>query len=192
MAKTKRKKRTATAKRSNAGRRRSTKKVMTHRRRRQSNPGALGSPMDWIQGGAGVVAGAVGSRALPQLLLGASNTGSMGYVANAAAALGLGFLTHMAFPRNRVLVASVIAGGFGGLIARIAADKTPFGAQLSLSGLGDWGLGLYQKSNFPYPPRLQGGRPGTPASSMFTWGDGSQGMVPATVRTGGTDSTAAC
>jgi hypothetical protein len=147
--------------------------------------------MDWLQGGAGVVAGVVGARALPQMLLGASNTGPMGYVANAVAAVGLGWLTHMLFPRNQVLVTSVIAGGFAGLISRVISDKTPFGAQLSLTGLGDYGLGLYQKSNYPAPPHLQNGRLPSPGSSMFTWGDGSQGMVPS-LANAGTDSLAPC
>jgi hypothetical protein len=188
VAKTRKKKR-ATAKRSNtAGRRRAPKK-MSHRRRR-SNPGALGAPMDWIQGGAGVVVGAVGSRAIPQMLLGAGNTGAMGYAANAIAALGLGWLTHLAFPRSRVLVGAVIAGGFGGLIARVAADKTPFGSQLSLSGMGDWGLGLYQKSNFINPQRVMNGRLPSPGSSMFFYGDGSQAR-PATVQNSA-DSMSAC
>jgi len=97
----------------------------------------------------------------------------------------------MAFPRNRVLAGAVIAGGFGGLIARIAADKTPFGAQLSLSGLGDWGLGLYQKSNFLVPQRVQNGRLPSPGSSMFYTGTaGPSGM--STMANAGSDSTAAC
>jgi hypothetical protein len=83
----------------------------------------------------------------------------------------------------------VIAGGFAGLISRIISDKTPFGAQLSLAGLGDYGLGLYQKSNYPYPPHLINGR--GPRSSTFTWGDGSQTPV-ATIANGGSDSNAAC
>ncbi|HXU79238.1 MAG TPA: hypothetical protein VN794_21850 [Methylomirabilota bacterium] len=128
---------------------------------------------------------------LPQLILGASNTGTMGYVANAVAALALGWVTNLAFPRNKALAGFVVAGGFGGLIARIAADKTPFGAQLSLSGLGDWGLGLYQKSNFPYPQRVQNGRLPSPGSSMFNWGDGMQAGVPSMAAVGA-DSTAAC
>lgn len=184
-----RKKKRATAKRSNSAGRRAPKKVMRRKSSRRSNPGALGSPINWIQGGAGVVAGVVGARALPQMLLGASNTGPMGYAANAAAAIGLGYLSHMLFPRNSVLTTAVIAGGFAGLISRVISDKTPFGAQLSLSGLGDYGLGLYQKSNYPYPPRLQNGR--GPGSSMFTWGDGSQAQV-ATVAASGSDSMGNC
>src|ERR1035441_5847771 len=69
VARSRKKKRYATAKRSNAGRRRAVKKVIRHRRR--SNPGTLGRPIDWLKGGAGVIAGVVGTRAIPQLLLGA-------------------------------------------------------------------------------------------------------------------------
>lgn len=189
VAKSRKKKRYATAKRSNAGRRRPAKVV--HHRRRSRNPGSLGRPMDWLQGGAGVIAGVVGTRALPQLLLGSSNTSYTGYAANAVAAVGLGWLTNMLFPRNSVLVTAVIAGGFAGLLSRIIADKTPFGAQLALTGLGDHGFGLYQKSNFPYPYRVQGAR-GLP-SSNFTWGDGSQAvMAQSGYPTDANDSTLNC
>ena len=186
VAKSRKKKRYATAKRSNAGRRRPTK-VVHHRKRSRGNPGSLGRPMDWLQGGAGVIAGVVGTRAIPQMLLGASNTSYTGYAANAAAAVGLGWLTHVLL-KKPVLTTAVIAGGFATLLSRIIQDKTPFGAQLSLTGLGDHGFGLYQKSNFPYPYRVQGAR--GPASSQFTWGDGSQG-VP-TLATAGSDSNAPC
>jgi hypothetical protein len=186
------KRRRATSRRRSnpAGRRRSsTRKIMRHARRRHSrrNP-SLGNPMQWISNGAGVVAGVVGTRAIPQLVLGASNTGAMGYAANAATALGLGFLTHMLFPRQQNLSAFVVAGGFAGLISRVISDQTPFGAQVSLSGLGDWGLGLYQKSNYPYPPRVANGR--GPGTSMFTWGDGTQAV--STFANSGADSMAAC
>jgi hypothetical protein len=177
----------ATARRSNAGRRRANPKRIMHHRRR-SNPAGLGRPMDWLQGGAGVIAGVVGTRALPQMLLGASNTGVMGYGANAVAAVGLGFLTHMLFPRNPVLVTSVIAGGFAGLLSRIIADQTPFGAQLSLTGLGDHGFGLYQKSNYATPQRLVA--PRGPDSSMFQYGQGAS-YTPS-LATAGSDTTMAC
>jgi hypothetical protein len=171
-----------------AGRKRRRVAKKSYRRRR--NPAGLGRPMDWIQGGAGVLVGVVGARALPQIVLGASNSGVMGYVGNVVASLGLGWVTHMVFPHSPVLTASVVAGGFAGTLARVISDKTPFGAQLSLTGLGDWGLGLYKKSNFPYPARLQNGALHSAGNSMFTWGDGSQGM--STLATVGADSTAAC
>ena len=183
----KKRKKYATAKRSNAGRRSAPKKIIK-RHKSRSNPGALGRPMDWLQGGAGVIAGVVGTRAIPQMLMGSSNTGPMGYGANAVTAVALGWVTHMLFPRNQTLVTAVIAGGFAGLLSRIIADKTPFGAQLSLTGLGDHGFGLYQKSNFPSPPRIVA--PRGPNSSMFTWGDGTQ-AVPMQVNAGA-DSNLAC
>ncbi len=184
----KRRKKRATAKRSNpAGRRRVTKRRVTHRRR---NPGTLGNPMTWIQGGAGVVVGAAGARLLPQMILGASNSGPMGYLANAGAALGLGYLTHMLFPRNPVLTAAVLAGGFGSMISRVMTDKSPMLAPYALAGLGDVGLGLYQKSNFPYPQRVSNGRLPSPGSSMFNWGAGGQAM--STVGNAGSDSMSAC
>jgi hypothetical protein len=113
----------------------------------------------------------------------------MGYVANAVAAVGIGWLSHILL-KKPAITAAVIAGGFATLLSRIIADKTPFGAQLSLTGLGDHGFGLYQKSNYPAPPHLIGGTPGQPASSNFTWGDGSQS--PAMSAPYGNDSTAAC
>jgi hypothetical protein len=186
VAKSKRKKVYATAKRSNAGRRPAKKRIVRHLK--WSNPGALGRPMDWLQGGAGVIAGVVGTRAIPQMLMGPSNTGPLGYGANAATAVALGWLTHMLFPRNQVLVTAVIAGGFAGLLSRIIADKTPFGQQLSLTGLGDHGFGMYQKSNFPYPQRIAA--PRGPNSSMFTYGDGSQTIPMLT--NAGSDSSLAC
>jgi hypothetical protein len=186
MAKHKKKKR-ATAKRSNpaGSRRRTARKNVSYRRR---NPAGLGSPVDWISGGAGVLVGLIGSRSIPQMLMAGSNTGATGYAMNAISAIGLGFLAHYVFPRKPMIAAAVVTGGFAGLIDRVLSDNTPFGAQLALSGVGDYGLGLYQKSNYPYPARVQGAR--GPASSMFTWGDGSQTSV--TLATQGADSTSAC
>jgi len=178
----------ARARHSNAGRPRHYKKV-THRKRHRGNPGALGSPMDWFVGGAGVIAGGVLSRVLPQAVLSDSNQGPVGYLANAITALGLGWLSHMFFPRQRMLTITVIAGGFGSLLQRIIADKTPYGAALSMTGLGDWGLGLYQKSNFNNPQRIVA--PRGPNSSMFTWGDGSQ-MPVASFAAAGNDSNLPC
>lgn len=182
-----RKKGRASARKSNAGTRRTkTRKVTRHSRR--SNPGAIGRPMDWIVGGGGVVVGGFGSRLLPQLVLGPSNTGPVGYLANAVTALALGWGASMFF-KKPIFTVAVIAGGFGSLIQRIVTEQTPYGAALSApsAGLGDWGLGLYQKSNYLWPPRVQGAR-GLP-SSNFTWGEGTQTQVGAAM---GADSAAAC
>ncbi len=189
MAKRRRK---STRRVSNAGRRRAAPRKAMRRHTRRRNPAGLGRPADWITGGAGVIAGGVLSRAIPQMLLGSGNTGAMGYAANAVASLGLGWVAHMMFPSKPLLVTTVIAGGFGSLIQRVISDRTPYGSVLSGSGLGDYGLGLYQKSNFNMPQRIQNGRIPSAGSSMFTWGDGSQGRVSSIANAGSDTTMGAC
>ncbi len=156
-----------------------SRKRFSGRRSVRRNPAGLGSPMDWVTGGAGVLAGVVGARALPQIVLGAKNTGGVGYLANAIVAGGLGWLTHMVFPRNRVLTASVLAGGFAALIARVIGDFTNYGKFLTLTG----GVGDYMVSNFPVPSRLI-----DPRSAVLevptSWGPGMAPILQPSVDTG--------
>ena len=144
----------------NAGARHYTKRrhnrghrTIHHRKRR--NPGELGRPMDWIKGGVGVIGGGVGTRMIPQLF-GSTNTGGIGYALNAGTAILLAWGTHL-FARDRVLTASVAAGGFAALILRIVGDLTPYGQALSLSGFGD-----YMVSNWVTPQRIM-----DPRQAMF-------------------------
>jgi hypothetical protein len=149
------------ASRQNGGRK---KKKMFSRPAHRRNPGQLGSPMEWITGGAGVLTGVVGTRALPQLVLGEKNQGPMGYLANGLTAAGLGWVAHLVFPRNRVLVAGVLAGGFAAVIARVIGDYTTYGKYLSLTGVGD-----YMVSNAVAPQRLM--NPGSAMVEVPTgWG----------------------
>jgi hypothetical protein len=134
----------------------------------RSNPGmGLGQPKDWLYGGVGVIAGVVGTRALPQLILGASNTGIMGYLANAAATGLLTFAAHMA-SKNRVLSASVLAGGAASILSRIIQDYSLLGTYSAQLGLGD-----YLMSDWLTPQYLTDGlhnanlnRPGAVAATM--------------------------
>lgn len=126
-------------------RRRNTARTIHHRKRR--NPGELGRPMDWVKGGVGVIAGGVGTRMIPQFF-GSTNAGGIGYAMNAATAIILAWGAH-AFTKDRVLTASVAAGGFAALILRIVGDLTPYGQALSLSGFGD-----YMVSNWVTPQRI--------------------------------------
>ena len=136
--------------------------------RRRGNPGmGLGQAKDWVYGGVGVIAGVVGTRALPQLLLGASNTGIMGYLANAAATGLLTFAAHMA-SKNKVLTASVLAGGAASIISRVIQDYSLLGSYSSQVGLGD-----YLMSDWLTPQYLTDGlhnanlnRPGAVAATM--------------------------
>ena len=152
MARTKKRKTSSKAHRS-AGTRKS-RRSNPGRHRRRSNPGQFGSPADWLSGGAGVLAGVVGTRSLPQLVLGASNTGIMGYFANAATTGILTFLAHMAMPKNRVFSASVLAGGAAALISRVIGDYSLLGTYSSQAGLGDYLFNF----NFATPQILGGDR----------------------------------
>lgn len=163
MARSRKKTKRAASHRSNAGtRRRRTVKAVSHRRRR-SNPGSIGSPKTWVMGGAGALAGFVGSAALPQLILGSGNVGVTGYAVTAAAAIGLGFLSHFLLPRQQEVTFGVVAGGFANLLRRVITDQTPFGSYVSNTGMGD-----YMVANWG-PPRMNNGlfsamaeAPGTP------------------------------
>lgn len=138
----------AAASRRNAGSRRHHK---THHRRHhhRRNPAGLGSPMDWLFGGVGVIGGAVGARVLPQLA-GSANTGAMGYAMNLGAGLGLGFLSHM-FTKNPIITGGVIAGAVAATLVRVISDNTSYGSYLALSGVGD-----YVVWNFSQPQRVTG------------------------------------
>jgi hypothetical protein len=166
----KRKKKSA-ASRSNAGRRR-TKKTVHHFRRKHRNPGlmGIGKPMDWALGGAGALAGFVGSAAIPQMLMPTSNTGMTGYALSAASTIGLAILAHMMLPRMPAVAVGVASGGFANLLRRIITDQTPFGSYLNAPAPAGLGMGDYMVANWG-PPRMSDGlhsamaqAPGTPWS----------------------------
>ena len=125
MARSRKKTRRAASHRSNAGtrRRRVTKHVAHRRHHRNPGMGSIGSPKTWVMGGAGALAGFVGSAAIPQMILGTGNTGMAGYAATAAAAVGLGLLSHFLLPRQMAVTAGVVAGGFGNLLAGSSATR---------------------------------------------------------------------
>lgn len=117
-----------------------------HRRRRH-NPG--GGVMTLLEKGAFVIGGAVGSRALPQMLLGGNNTGWLGYLANGITALVLGWGTGKFWKRDAGQMVTI--GGFGALVLRVIADNTTIGQQLQsqLQGVGD--VGVYGATTFFVP-----------------------------------------
>jgi hypothetical protein len=132
--------------------------------------GAIGNPKTWLMGGAGALAGFVGSAALPQMFLGAGNTGVAGYAATAAAAVGLGLLSHFLLPRNQAVTIGVVSGGFANLLRRVISDQTPFGSYLSNPGMGD-----YMVANWG-PPRMADGLNSAMAEAAGTpWG--GAGMI---------------
>jgi len=164
-------KKRAVSQRSNAGTRRSKPKAHSYRSKAQrGNPGSIGSPKTWVMGGAGALAGFVGSAAIPQLILGTGNTGVTGYAVTAGAAIGLGLLSHFLLPRQQAVTFGVVAGGFANLLRRIISDQTPFGQYVSGTGMGD-----YMVANWG-PPRMTNGLFSAMAESPGTpWGSGPGG-----------------
>ena len=146
MAATKRKKKRASAQR-NAGTRR-TKKMYVARQRHSRRIGNPGRVTEYLKAGAAVVGGAVGSKLGTQAILGASNTGWMGYLGNLVATGLLGWGAH-AVLKDKMVSQMVVAGGIAQVIVRAIGDYTPYGSYLAGSGVGD-----YQASAFLTPQRM--------------------------------------
>jgi hypothetical protein len=176
VASTRRRRKKSAASRSNAGtRRRVSKKGVRHHSRRRRNPGILGigKPMDWVMGGAGALAGFVGSAAIPSFLGPTTNTGMTGYALAAASTIGLAVLAHMMLPRMPAVAVGVASGGFANLLRRIITDQTPYGAYLNAPpAAGGMGMGDYMVANWG-PPRMSDGLHSAMAEAAGTpWSGG--------------------
>jgi len=171
----------AARRRHNAGGRRRHKNpfgVRRHSRRR--NPGMFSGAGSILKDGFYALLGLVAARQLPQLVLGATNTGWLGYGANllttiVAAMIGQKFLGAEA---------GKMIGVGGGIytVNRVIQDQmSPIGQVLSLAGIGDYtALGDIQPGYFPLPvPTDASGNPIIPSQlqppppAMVTKGMGS-------------------
>ena len=148
---------------------------------RRRNPILGMSGGDLISEGIGVVAGAAGSRILPQMILGSNNTGIVGYGANAASGIGISWLLRSFSPR---LAHGAMLGTVASIAMRVISDL--WGQNALTGGLtGDLGgdLGFYVNNSFPLPTAGNGpmllnpGYSGGPTMSMALPG------VPAVVTT---------
>jgi hypothetical protein len=108
----------------------------------------MGSLTGIITNAAFVLVGALGSKMLAQLVLGANNVGWVGYAGNAAAGIGMWFVTEKVM-KNKEASSGVIAGTVVEIILRIINDMTPFGQYVSGLGMGD-----YQMQSFVTPQVL--------------------------------------
>lgn len=122
-------------------------------RRRQRNPSELSVSgfTGNLFSGLWALGGAVGTRMLPQLVLGTKNTGILGYVGNIASAEILAFGSRKFVGRSQG--AAVRIGGWVAIGLRLLQDFTPLGqfvqAQLAGAGVGgDTGLGLLVPQSF--------------------------------------------
>ena len=95
-----------------------------------------------------VIAGALGSKLLTQMVLGANNVGLIGYAGNAIVGGLMWFATEKVM-HNKVASNGVIAGPAVQIILRLINDYTPFGQYVSQLGMGD-----YQAQAFVTPQVL--------------------------------------
>jgi len=125
---------------------RSTARRRTNRRHARRNP-SVGGVSNLIVSAAYAIGGAVGSKYLTQMVLGAGNVGYVGYAANLAAAFVGGKVVGM-FTHNKQAENSVILGGVIMTLIRFLSDQTPLGSTLQQYGLGD-----YEASTWLSPAR---------------------------------------
>ena len=169
MAHTKRRARRANRARSTTPRRRRRTAVVPHRRR--SNPVARrvrrhrGNPVThhrrrsyrrnplgaaWgstFTEGLAILSGLLGSKYVAQMVLGSSNTGFMGYIANLAVG-GVGGWAAGSILKKPKLGQSFFVGSVIEVIIRVLEDYTPAGTFISSMGVGD-----YFASNWVTPQR---------------------------------------
>lgn len=147
-----RKRRSYRRRRHNPGRRViGRRRVRHYGRRRRGNPSLGGIGLN-LKSAAWVIAGGVGTRMLTQAIFGAvgkssANTGMVGYIANGIVATLLGPLSRrfVGAPAAK----AITLGGFVGIAFRLLQDFTPWGKQLSFSGMGD--VGIYLPTTFFSP-----------------------------------------
>src|SRR5271170_402320 len=169
-------------------------KMKKHHKRRfgyHRNPILGMSGGDLLVETAGAVINGVATRLIPQALLGANNTGIVGYAANAATGLAGAWLASKFSPKagHGALLGAAVA-----VASRILSDtmgQNALGGGLS----GDMGgeLGFYVNSAYPLPQASNGPlmlSAGVPGGQSLSWS--LPGQMPAVVTTAaGTQAVAA-
>lgn len=99
--------------------------------------GRMGGMSDLVINSMFVIAGALGSKLIAQMVLGANNTGVMGYGVSLLAGTALWFATDKLL-KNRAASTGIISGTIVQLIIRLLNDYTPFGTYVAQLGMGDY------------------------------------------------------
>ena len=155
-------------------RRRSTRRNTGRRvnmRRHRRNPGE-GSINAYLTNATFAIVGAIGSRLGAQLILGANNTGPVGYIGNLATGGALWFVAEK-LVKNREAAKGILTGTLIGVILRLLNDYTPFGQYLS-----SWGMGDYQVQGFVNPQILMDPNNSSQVRVPTGWGAGTA-AIPA-------------
>lgn len=125
------------AKSASAGRKHNPfKKPMARGKRRKSNPGYVKTVSRIVMLGFWALVGLVLTRQLPQMLLGAKNTGFVGYLANIGVAAGASMIA-LKVAGEDAATGMAVGGGVYVVNRGIQEHLSPIGKYLSLSGLGD-------------------------------------------------------
>jgi hypothetical protein len=109
-------------------------------RRRRRNVGHASSRFamgNTVINGIFVIAGALGTKLITQMVLQANNTGWIGYGVSALVGAVLWFATDKTL-HNPAASAGIIAGTVVQIIIRLINDYTPFGQYVSQLGMGDY------------------------------------------------------
>lgn len=132
--------------RMNAGTHRRRRRTYNRRRHTRRNPGRIGGGFGGeIMDTLWMVGGAVGTKAITQMVLGANNTGLFGYAGNGVAGFALSFLFSKVF-KMPAAGKAIFKGAILQIVLRAISDYTPFGQYTSQIGVGD-----YQVSNWVTP-----------------------------------------
>ena len=120
------------------GHRRRTYRTRRHYSRRRNAAGGMGGGfMGEIMDTVWLVAGAVGTQMLTQMVLGTSNTGLMGYAGNGVAGFALSFVASKLLKQPKVGRA-LFKGAVLQIVLRAIRDFTPFGSATANLGMGDY------------------------------------------------------
>lgn len=129
----------------------------------------------------GGVANGILTRSGPQLVLGANNTGAIGYGANLITALGGAWVMKAMFGAD-VGIGAVV-GGLSAVAQRIMSDLVGSKlGDLGLSGDLDFDLGFYIGNSFPLPTAGSGQyllNPGYSGNPMPSVSVGGPAIIPA-------------
>jgi len=156
VASTKRKKKATGRRHASAGPR-MKKRTNPGRRghRRRSNPAGVGlNVTDLVALGGGAVVGGTLPTVATQAILGAKNSGAIGYLANLAATFVLAWGVNR-FSKGKTghtFSMGIIAGGIGSVIKRAITDYSILGSFGQQLGMGD-----YMVSNWVTPQRMVDG-----------------------------------
>jgi len=145
-----------------------------HHVRHNIGGGRMRGVSDLVINGVFVIAGALGSKLIAQMVLGANNTGIMGYGVSLLAGTALWFATDKLL-KNPAASAGVISGTIVQIIIRLLNDYTPFGTYVASLGMGDYQaqafltpqilVDPYKNSTIKFPAALMPPAPSAPPPS---------------------------